>query len=299
MNADRLPGPCGVLCLNKPSGITSRAVVDRVVRPLGRRVKVGHAGTLDPLASGVLVVCVGAATRLIEYVQRQTKTYRTTVRLGATSDTHDADGTVTPVAGAADPGRAAVLAAAAGQVGTFLQKPPEYSALKVEGRRAYDLARAGHAVDLAPRPVTIHRVDVLGYDWPRLDLEIECAGGTYVRSVARDVGAALGCGGLVEVLVRTRIGAFRLEDAVDPDALTAATVPGLLRPPREAVAELPAVVLSAAQVADVGRGRAVAVAGAPAGEVALLGPDGALLAVGASDPAAGRVAPRRVLLGVG
>src|SRR5438270_3182709 len=109
-------GPCGLLNLNKPSGVTSRAVVDRVVRPLGRRVKVGHAGTLDPLASGVLVVCVGAATRLIEYVQRQTKTYRTVVRLGARSDTHDADGLVTPVDGAADPGLDAARAAIAAQV---------------------------------------------------------------------------------------------------------------------------------------------------------------------------------------
>src|SRR4051812_836312 len=175
---------CGLLNLNKPIGVTSRDVVDRVSRPL-RKVKVGHAGTLDPLASGVLVVCVGAATRLIEYVQRQTKTYRTVVRLGARSDTHDADGLVTPVDGASDPGLDAVRAAIATQVGTIPQKPPEYSALKVEGRRAYDLARAGQSVDLAARPVTIHRVDLLGYEWPRLELEVECEGGTYVRSIAR------------------------------------------------------------------------------------------------------------------
>ena len=170
--------------------------------------------------------------------------------------------------------------------------------MKVAGRRAYDLARAGEDVDLAPRPVTVLRVDVLGYDWPRLELEIECGGGTYVRSIARDVGAALGCGGLVEVLVRTRIGAFTLDTAEDPEALSAATIAGLLRPPREAVAQLPAVELTAEQVADIALGRAVVVVGAPEGEVALLGPDGALVAVGLSDPAVGRIAPSRVLIGV-
>ena len=292
-------GLCGVLNLNKPTGVTSRDVVDRVARPLGKRVKVGHAGTLDPLASGVLVVCVGAATRLIEYVQRQTKTYRTVVRLGARSDTHDADGAVTPVEGATDPGLVAVRAAAAAQVGAILQKPPEYSALKVEGRRAYDLARAGVAVDLAPRPVVVHAIEVIAYEWPRLELEVVCGGGTYVRSIARDVGEAVGCGGLVEVLVRTRIGRFSIDDAADPMALTAATIPALVRPPALAVADLPAVRVTGEQAADIARGRAVVVPDAPAGEVAILGPDGTLIAVGQADPAAGRVAPRRVLSGAG
>jgi tRNA pseudouridine55 synthase len=276
--------------------LTSRDVVNRVARPLGKRVKVGHAGTLDPLAAGVLVVCVGAATRLIEYVQRQTKTYRTVIRLGARSDTLDADGAVSPVVGAADPGIEAVRRAVAGQVGTFPQQPPEFSALKVGGHRAYDLARAGKAVELAPRMVTVHRIDVLSYDWPRLELEVVCEGGTYIRSIARDIGEALGCGGLVEVLVRTRIGDFTLEEAIDPEGLTAASILGHLRPALGALAGMPSIGLTADQVADVARGRAVAVA-APAGEVALLGPDGSLMAIGETDPATGRVAPRRVLVG--
>lgn len=289
---------CGLLNLNKPSGVTSRAVVDQVLRPL-RRVKVGHAGTLDPLASGVLVVCLGPATRLVEYVQRMPKTYRTVVRLGARSDTDDADGVVTPVEGAVEPTRAAVEAAVATQVGTVLQKPPGYSALKVEGRRAYDLARAGEEVDLPPRPVTIHRVDVLSYAWPRLELEVHCEGGTYVRAIARDVGECLGCGGLVEVLVRTRIGPFGLDDAIDPASVDAVSLPGLVRPALEALAGLPVVSLTVDQVALVVQGRAVA---APAdtalgGEVALLGPDGRLVAVGVADPSTGRIAPRRVLSG--
>ena len=294
-----MASPCGVLNVNKPTGVTSRAVVDRVARPL-RPVKVGHAGTLDPLASGVLILCVGAATRLIEYVQRMPKTYRTVVRLGARSDTHDADGMVVAAAGVEAPGIEAVRTAVLAQVGTILQKPPEYSALKVEGRRAYDLARAGRVVDLAPRPVTIHRIDLLSYLWPRLELEVECEGGTYIRSIARDVGETLGCGGLVELLVRTRIGPFTLGDALDAETLTAESLPALIRPAIEAVAALPALRLTLEQVADVALGRSVAPAGLDAarGEVALLDPDGILVAVAVADPDAGRVAPKRVLTGV-
>ena len=289
---------CGVLNVKKPTGVTSRAVVDRVSRPL-KHMKVGHAGTLDPLASGVLVIAVGAATRLIEYVQRMPKTYHTVVLLGARSDTHDADGRVVAEAGAVAPTFEAVRAAVATQVGTILQKPPEFSALKVGGRRAYDLARAGEAVDLAPRPVDIYRVDVLDYAWPRLSLEVFCGGGTYIRSIARDVGEALGCGGLVEVLTRTAIGPFTTGTAIDPESLALETIPGLLRPAVEAVATLPVVRLTEHQVADIARGRAISLEpgrlDVPPGEVALLGPDGLLAAVGEADPSTGRVAPRRVL----
>ncbi len=221
----------GLLNLNKPIGVTSRDVVDRVSRPL-RKVKVGHAGTLDPLASGVLVVCVGPATRLIEYVQRMPKTYRAVVRLGATSDTLDADGTVVEAENPPVPTECQVREALASQVGTIEQLPPQYSALRVGGRRAYDLARAGREVELAPRPVEVHRIDLRLYEWPRIEVEVHCGSGTYIRSIARDVGEALGCGGLIEVLTRTAIGPFLLPDALDPEALTSETLPGLLRPRR-------------------------------------------------------------------
>jgi tRNA pseudouridine55 synthase len=288
---------CGLLNLNKPTGMTSRAVVDRVSR-LRRRVKVGHAGTLDPLARGVLVVCVGPATRLIEYVQRMPKLYTTVIRLGARSDTNDADGTVVETAGAVAPESDAVRTAVATQVGTILQKPPEYSALKVEGQRAYELARAGKEVDLAPRPVTIHAIDVRAYEWPRLTLDVHCEGGTYIRAIARDVGEALGCGGLVEVLVRPRIGPFWIDDAIDPETLTAESLPRLLLPAARAVAELPSVRLTAEQVTDVAQGRPVTPVSFERldGEVALFDPAGTLAAVGEVDPATGRIAPRRVLV---
>jgi tRNA pseudouridine55 synthase len=288
---------CGVINLNKPICVTSRAVVNQLVRIVGRRVKVGHAGTLDPLASGVLVVCLGSATRLIEYVQRQSKTYRTVVLLGARSDTLDADGTVTPVADAQPAEIEAVSAAVAGQVGTILQKPPEFSALKVQGRRAYDLARAGESVELAPRPVTIHAITVRAYEWPRLELEVVCEGGTYIRSIARDIGDALGCGGLVEVLARTRIGGFTLEEAVDPETLSAETIVRAIQPPIAALSQLSSVRLSEEQLADVVKGRSVLLDAACSGEVALIAPDGTLAAVGEADAGSGWIAPRRVLVG--
>lgn len=290
--------PDGILNLNKPGGVTSRAVVDMVVRPL-RGTKVGHAGTLDPLATGVLVVCVGAATRLIEYVQRMSKTYRTTVLLGARSDTLDADGRVVADESPRVPGEPEICKAIAAQVGTIAQVPPQYSALKVQGRRAYDLARAGNAVELAPRPVIISRIAVLAYTWPRLELEIDCGSGTYIRSIARDVGEALGCGGLVEVLTRTRIGPFTLDDALDPLVLSAGSISSRLRPTLEAVANLPRLSLSPDQIEAIGQGRALTAdqfgGAVPAGEVALLDPDGALIAIAEGFAESGRVEPRRVL----
>ncbi len=290
----------GVLNIHKPTGLTSRDVVDRVARPL-RRVKVGHAGTLDPLASGVLVVCVGAATRLIEYVQRMPKAYRTVIRLGARSDTLDADGQVVAVENPPVPGEAAVREVLAGQVGTILQRPPQFSALKVGGRRAYDLARAGQAVELAPRPVRIDRVELVSYEWPLLELVVDCGAGTYIRSIARDVGDALGCGGYVEVLERTRIGPFGVDEALDPKDLTVETIAEGLRPMAQAVAALPTFSLSAEQVALVASGRPLEgcqISGGviPGGEVALIGPDGSVAAIAEADPRSGMVLPRRVLV---
>jgi tRNA pseudouridine55 synthase len=288
-----------LLNLDKPAGVTSRTVVDRVLAPL-RGTKVGHAGTLDPLATGVLVVCVGAATRLIEYIQRMPKTYRTVVRLGARSDTLDADGQVTAVADPHRPDEAELRAALAGQVGTIEQQPPDFSALKVKGERAYDLARAGQVVELAPRRVTIDRIDLLGYDWPRLELEIACGSGTYIRSIARDLGDVLGCGGLVEVLVRTRIGPFHQAEAIGLETLSAATIADRLRPALDAVADLPRIALTAGQVSAIIQGRPLACAetsgGAVAeGEIALVGPDGTLAAVAEHVAGTGRIFPRRVL----
>jgi tRNA pseudouridine55 synthase len=288
----------GILNLHKPSGITSRQVVDRVAALLPR-IKVGHAGTLDPLASGVLVVCVGVATRLVESIQRMIKTYHAVILLGARSDTLDADGRVTLVESPRVPSEQEVRQAIAGHIGMVAQLPPEYSALWVKGQRAYDLARAGQAVDLQPRLVRIDRAELVTYRWPRLALEINCGAGTYIRSVARDLGETLGCGGLIEKLVRTRIGPFELETTVDPMTLTRETLAEKLYPLLAAVPDLPVFTLSAAQAADVIQGRNLemaSLAGATRleGEIALVGPDGRLIAVACADCSQGTIHPRKV-----
>ena len=290
----------GILNLDKPSGITSRAVVDRVARLLPR-IKVGHAGTLDPLASGVLIVCVGSATRLIESVQRMTKVYRTVIRLGARSDTLDAEGRVAVVENPSVPGEVEVRRALAGQVGEILQLPPEYSALKIKGQRAYDLARAGRIVYLEPRLVRIDRSDVVSYRWPHLELEIECGGGTYIRSIARDVGESLGCGGLVATLVRTRIGPFALASSVDLATLTSSSLAASLRPALDAVPDLPRITLDESQARAIAQGRVVnaanlALDSVPHGEIALLDADGRLIAIGQGDSSQRTIQPRKVLM---
>jgi tRNA pseudouridine55 synthase len=294
-------GITGLLNINKPQGLTSRAVVDRVSRLAGG-AKAGHAGTLDPLASGVLIVCLGQATRLVEWIQRLHKSYRTVILLGARSDTLDADGQIVHEANPRVPARREIEDAAAPWIGEVEQAPPEFSALKVQGRRAYDLARAGRPVDLAPRRVRIDRIAVAHYDWPHLELEIDCGSGTYIRSIARDLGEALGCGGLVETLTRTRIGPFQIEQAVELGELSTEMILRHLRPPLEALAGLPRRTLDPQQVAAVTQGRRLATRdlgdpAMPLGDVALIDPDGHLVALAESNPLQGWVQPRKVFVG--
>jgi len=203
--------------MDKPGGMTSRDVVNRVQRWFPRRTKIGHTGTLDPLATGVLVLCVGRATKFVERVQNMGKTYRTRLLLGATSDTDDADGAVTPVPDAPVPTPEQIRTLLPTFVGRIEQVPPAYSALKVGGVRAHALARGGKEVTLAARPVDVYSVTLIGYEWPSLDLEIECGKGTYVRSIGRDLGAGLGCGALVQSLRRTRVGPFTAEQGIGVD----------------------------------------------------------------------------------
>ena len=233
----------GLLVIDKPAGMTSRDALNRVQRWFPRGTKLGHTGTLDPLATGVLVACVGAATKLAEYIQAMGKGYVTRVRLGARSDTEDADGTVTPTDNAVPPTEEAVRAALVPFRGTIQQLPPIYSALKVGGVRAHELARAGREVELAARPVRIDEVRLIRYEWPFLDLEIDCGKGTYIRSIARDIGETLGVGGLVQDLRRTRVGEFRAEAGVTLEA-TSEEAKAKLLPLSLAVTGLPKVALS-------------------------------------------------------
>jgi tRNA pseudouridine55 synthase len=246
----------GILNVNKPAGMTSRDAVDRVER-LVRPARAGHAGTLDPLATGVLVICVGQATRLIQYIQRMPKSYRATFLLGQTSDTDDIEGHVVPVEGAAEPEREAIDRVLAKFVGTIEQRPPAHSAVKLAGRRAYHLARQGEEVELRPREVAIHTIAVRRFAFPELEVDVECGSGTYIRALARDVGAALGTGAVMSALERTAIGLFCVEDAVAVNDLEAATLGQHLQPPLNAVVGLPRVTLTEAQLIEIRNGRPI------------------------------------------
>lgn len=204
----------GLLVVDKPIGWSSMDVVRRVRRAAGG-AKTGHAGTLDPLATGVVICCLGRATRSVEQLMRLTKVYEARVDLSAFTKTDDLEGQRQEVSVAQTPDKAAIQAAVLRFVGTIEQKPPAYSAVHVAGQRAYKLARKGHDLDLAARTVHIDAVDLLGYDWPMLELHITCGRGTYIRSLARDLGAALGTGGHLAALRRTAVGPYDLAVAVD------------------------------------------------------------------------------------
>ena len=248
--------PSGLLNVLKPAGLTSRDVVNRVQR-MARPAKAGHAGTLDPLATGVLVVCVGTATRLVEYVQRLPKRYLGEFLLGRRSPTDDTDGDVAELPDPPVPDRAALASAAARLVGRIMQRPPAFSALKVGGRRAYDLARRGLPVELAPREVVVYRLEIVAYDYPRLVLDIECSGGTYVRALGRDLAESLKTAAVMSALERMAIGHFRAAEAVALDRLDAATWRSHLQPLRRAVAVLPQIEISAAEAARLRNGQAI------------------------------------------
>nr|UXE44377.1 tRNA pseudouridine synthase B [uncultured bacterium] len=242
----RPPERDGFFNVAKPSGLTSRDVVNRVCRIVGSK-RVGHAGTLDPLATGVLVVAVGKATRLVEYVQAQRKTYRAGFLLGRTSKTDDVEGVITIREGVAFPSEGTIREALRRFEGRILQTPPAFSAIKHQGKRAYDLARSGAIVDLKPRLVEVFRITLEEYEAPRLRLEIECGSGTYIRAIARDLGEAIGVGGLMESLERTAIGVFQLADAVALNQLEQEDWRAILRPLLDGCAGLPMVNLNQEQ----------------------------------------------------
>jgi tRNA pseudouridine55 synthase len=246
----------GLLVIDKPSGITSRDAVDRALAWFPRKTRIGHTGTLDPLASGVLVLCIGSATRLTEYVQAMGKTYRAGIVLGATSDTDDADGIITPHAVAVPPDRAKLEQELAAFVGKIEQVPPAYSAAKVTGRRAYALARAGKAFTLAPRLVAVHRIDISRYAYPHLEIVVRCGKGTYIRSLARDLGQRLDCGGYITMLRRLEVGSFTEGNAISLDA-SAVEAQERLLPPWRAVQDYPPLHLLDEDVAKLRRGQRI------------------------------------------
>ena len=210
----------GILNIDKPAGMTSHDVVDRVRQISGQR-RVGHAGTLDPLATGVLVVCLGQATRVAEYLMASDKVYRAQIRLGVSTDTHDAEGQVTATA-EVDVGEEEVREALASFAGSIQQVPPMYSALKREGVPLYKLARRGITVEREPRSVEIHDIELLDWNPPLLTIRVQCSPGTYIRALARDLGQKLDCGAHLQSLTRLASGHFTLEKAVSLDKLAKA-----------------------------------------------------------------------------
>lgn len=268
----------GILLLDKPVGPTSHDAVARVRRAAGLR-RVGHAGTLDPLADGLLVLGLGPAARFLEYLVGLDKTYETIVRLGQATTTYDAEGEVTaehPVSVSA----AQLTAALDAFRGPIRQRVPSHSAVKRDGRPLYESARRGEMIDLPQRDVVIHALDLLAFDPPLVTLRVVCSSGTYIRSLAHDLGAALGCGGHVAALRRTAVGVFSVDGAVPLDTLTPESVAAALLPPAAAVAHLPRLEVDESEATRLSLGqRLAAPPDALAGNVAAFGPDGRFLGV--------------------
>ena len=271
----------GVLNINKPAGITSRDVVNHVQRRV-RPHKVGHAGTLDPLATGVLVVCVGQATKLIEYVQRMPKRYVGEFLLGRRSETEDTEGEVELIADAPIPTNEELESALARFTGRIQQRPPAHSAVKIAGERAYKLARAGKEVNVKPREVVIHALNLVDFDYPRFVLDVACGSGTYIRSLGRDIGESLGSGAVMSKLERTAIGDFALGEAVGlRDLPNRAAIEKRLLPPQSALSALPLTELNENELGEIVHGRFVECDNAPreSNELVAVDTSGALVAV--------------------
>jgi tRNA pseudouridine55 synthase len=263
-------GPSGFLLIDKPAGITSHDAVDRIRRVLGTR-KVGHGGTLDPLATGLLLIGVGRATRLLRFIVELPKVYEGTGLLGIETTTLDAEGEVTRRSEVHVSERG-LRAAMDRFVGDIEQVPPAYSAVKVGGRKLYEAARQGRAVEARPRQVHVEAFDLLGLDGPLFDFRVRCSSGTYVRSLVADVGRHLDCGAHLVALRRTAIGPHRVENAAPPDA------PGSLQPLERAVDHLEGLLLTEEEAKAAVHGRILGPAGID-GPYRVLGPDGGLIGI--------------------
>ena len=228
----------GFLNINKIGGVTSRAVVNQVSKLVRRKIKVGHAGTLDPLATGVLVLGVGPATRLTKYVQAAKKTYLAEFTLGVESESEDTEAEVTEVGGLESVTEEAIVAVLPEFTGSIEQLPPKFSALKVNGKRAYDLARKGKSFELQPRKIVIDSLSLKRFELPLMELEITCGAGTYVRSLGRDIARRLGTGAVMSNLCRTAIGCFKVEDALCSNDIAWETIKSKLVPPQNGIGDV-------------------------------------------------------------
>lgn len=245
----------GVLVLDKPGGMTSRLALNIVFARLKTRSPLGHAGTLDPMATGVLVACLGRTTRLIECIQELPKTYAAEIRFGATSTTDDADGELSPAPNIDPPSEAVFRAHLDRFTGVIFQKPPRFSAVKIAGRRAHKIARAGIEPDLAPRQVHIRAIELESFEWPLARVRVDCGKGTYIRSLARDLGEALGTGGYIAALRRLAVGPFTVDGAIGRDDWEQEKLRAALQGRESAVAALPRIELPVAVADSMCHGR--------------------------------------------
>ena len=289
----------GLIVVDKPVGPTSHQIVGLVRKGTGIR-KVGHAGTLDPRASGVLVLCLGPATRLSEFLSNTAKEYEAVVRFGASTRTFDTDGEVTRRTGQA-PTRRQIEAVLPRFQGDIIQKPPPYSAIKVQGRKAYEMARAGEEPSLEPRQIHISRLEIRSYTSPDLALIVECSAGTYIRSLAHDLGEAVGTGAHLAALKRTKAGPFRIQEAVPLPMLEVGFLTGKweqhMRPASDALPELAAVEVDEAAVARLRDGHRIPSGGQAEGLAKALSLDGELVAILEAADEGTTWHPRKVFLG--
>jgi len=271
----------GLLIVDKPVGPTSHKIVSLVRRGMGIR-KVGHAGTLDPRASGVLVLCLRAATRLSEYLSTSSKRYEAVVRFGASTETYDAEGPVVRETGKV-PKRAKVEAALEDFRGEIEQVPPPFSAIKVRGQKAYELARKGKEVELEPRQVTIHHLEIVSFKPPDVTLDVECTAGTYIRSLANDLGERLSCGAYLAKLQRTKAGPFTLEDAIPLPKLEVGFLTGkweqYVRPAADALPDVPMIDVEGEDLEKILYGHRILAESNAEGLARAIGPDGDLVAI--------------------
>lgn len=287
----------GVVAVDKPAGVTSRRVVDVVARCLGTRAA-GHAGTLDPLAEGVVLVCLGAATRLVDFLHELPKHYTATFLLGRSSPSDDLETEVVVAEPLQPPDLGTIEAALPAFRGDVLQRPCDYSAVHVDGKRAYRLARQGRPVPLAAKPVRIDRLEITGYDWPRLGLDIVCSSGTFVRAIGRDLAESLGTRAVMESLVRVAVGPFERATAVPLAAVTPETVAAATITPAAAVGHLPRMVLEGDALARAARGILLVLEADAAETIAAVDAAGSLVGILRRHPSGGhRLRPN--YLGVG
>ncbi len=273
----------GVAVVNKPKGLTSRDIVNRIVRRCPRKTKVGHAGTLDPMATGVLLVAVGPATKLIQYPQRQRKTYIGSFRLGLTSDTEDITGEVIALDEPVVISKSQLEKALPQFIGEIEQTPPQYSAIKVDGQRAYKAARAGKSVDIKARPVQIESLRLLQFDYPDFQIEIKCGKGTYVRTLGRDIAKVLGSDVVMTELQRTAIGEFSIDSAVSLDQIQQTDIESCLLDAKSLVAGLPTTTLNESEIERLRHGKRLCCSAWETpesdSEIAALNQEGKLLAI--------------------